>query len=157
MSKLPPPKKKKKPPSLTKLKKEADRVFSLHIRQKYANKEGIVKCYTCSYVGHWKKMQNGHLVSRFYLATRYDPRNCRPQCITCNIWRNGRTPEFALNLQKELGPGIVEDLYAEARVLTKNFDYQAVIDLYKEKGPASAGPSLTFNPASSTLTTSLLP
>lgn len=134
MSKLPPPKKKKvKLPSLTKQKKEADMVFSLHIRQKYADADGIVQCYTCPFKAHWKKMQNGHLVSRFYLATRYDERNCRPQCITCNMWRNGRVPEFALKLQEELGAGIVEELYSVARVLVTNFDYTRIIDTYKER------------------------
>ena len=96
----------------------------------YADAQGSVLCYTCPYLGHWKKMQNGHLVSRFYLATRYDERNCRPQCVTCNIWRHGRTPEFAEKLTKELGTGIVEELYAKARKLTKNFDFQEQIDLF---------------------------
>lgn len=119
-----------KPPSVSKLKKQADSVFSLHIRNKYADKDGIIQCYTCPFRGPVKKMQCGHLVSRFYLATRYDERNCRPQCITCNVWRNGRTPEFAANLQKELGSGIVEQLYVKARELTKSFDYQSIITKY---------------------------
>ncbi len=122
-----------KTPSVSKLKKEADRVFSLYIRQKYANHEGNIKCYTCPYVGTVKKLQCGHFVSRFYLDTRYDERNCRPQCITCNIWRKGRTPEFAALLKEELGEGIVDELFAKGRKLVKNFDYQAIILLYKEK------------------------
>ena len=119
--------KKAKKPSITKQKKEADRVMSLAVRQSSADKDGMVKCYTCPYVGHWKKLQNGHLVSRFYLATRYDLRNCRPQCITCNIWRHGRTPEFAQHLKEELGDGIVEELFAKARAVVLHFDYEEVI------------------------------
>src|SRR3990167_4502451 len=102
---------KPKEKSISKLMKEADRLMSLSVRQKYANQDGNVKCYTCPYINHWKKMQNGHLVSRFYKETRYDERNCRPQCYTCNMWRNGMTPHFAAKLQKELGTGIVEQLY----------------------------------------------
>lgn len=123
-------KRKSKPVTITKLKKEADRLFSLFIRQKYANSEGIVKCFTCEYSNHWKKLQNGHFVSRYYLATRYDERNCRPQCYTCNMFRNGMTPHFAENLKKEYGPGIIEELFAKARPLTKDFDYQAIITKY---------------------------
>lgn len=129
------PKKRLKPKkqSLTLLKKKADAIFSVYVRTKYANKEGIIDCYTCPFRGEIKKMQNGHLVSRFYLATRYDERNCRPQCITCNVWRNGRVPEFAAKLQKELGAGIVDELYEKARQLTKNFNYQEIIDQYASK------------------------
>lgn len=119
-----------KAPTVTQQKKKADAVFSLHIRNKYADKEGMVQCYTCPFKGPVKKLQCGHLVSRFYLATRYDERNCRPQCITCNVWRHGRVPEFAARLQAELGDGIVEELYTQARVLIKNFDYQSIINKY---------------------------
>ena len=124
---------KNKPRTSTWLKKEADRLMSLFVRQKYADRDGLVKCYTCPYQAHWKKMQNGHLVSRYYLATRYDERNCRPQCYTCNMWRNGMTPHFAAKLQEELGQGIVEELYEKARGLTKDFDYQSVIQKYTNK------------------------
>lgn len=123
-------KKKVKPKTVTWYKKRADALFSTFLRQKYADKDGMVKCYTCDYKAHWKKMQNGHLVSRYYLATRYDERNCRPQCYTCNMWRNGMIPHFAAKLQKDLGQGIVEELYEKARQLTKNFDYQEIILKY---------------------------
>lgn len=121
---------KKKKPTITALKKKADSLFSKHIRTKYIDKNGLIQCYTCPFKGPINKMQCGHLVSRFYLATRYDERNCRPQCITCNVWRNGRVPEFAAKLQEELGKGIVEELYAKARVLTTFFNYQEIIDKY---------------------------
>ena len=130
MLKLPPKSRLKKHLTLTKLKKKADALFSIHIRKKYQNAEGIIQCYTCSYSGPINKMQCGHFVSRYYLATRYDERNCRPQCITCNIWRNGRTPEFAEKLTKELGDGIVEELFAKGRELTRNFNYQEIINRY---------------------------
>ena len=118
--------------SISKLMKEADGFMSLYVRQKYADKEGNVRCFTCPYIARWKKMQNGHLVSRFYKETRYDQRNCRPQCYTCNMWRNGMTPHFAARLQQELGVGIVEELYEKARhtkVYTRDF-YIAVINEY---------------------------
>lgn len=115
----------------TKLKKLADANFSRFVRQKYANQEGEVTCYTCPYTNHWKKLQNGHFVSRFYLNTRYDERNCRPQCYTCNMFRNGMAPHFAERLIKEYGPGIIDELFTDARKLAPNFDFQAIIDKYK--------------------------
>lgn len=124
---------KSKPKSVSKLMKEADRLMSLFVRQKYADVNGNVKCYTCPYVAHWKKMQNGHLVSRFYKETRYDERNCRPQCYTCNMFRNGMVPHFAAKLQQELGKGIVEELYELARhsrIYTSEF-FEGKIAYYK--------------------------
>ena len=44
--------------------KKLDTVFSLYIRQRYADKNGMVKCCTCSTVKHWKEMDCG-LFSKF--------------------------------------------------------------------------------------------
>jgi hypothetical protein len=122
----------KKPPTTTKLKKNLDAVFSQYIRLKYSVNE-ICTCFTCGYRNHWKKLQNGHMVSRYYLATRYDERNCRPQCYTCNMFRNGMIPDFSKNLEEELGEGITKELYQTARKIIKDFPYQAKIEEYKEK------------------------
>ena len=111
----------KKPPTVTKLKKKLDGIFSQYVRQKYADENGNLKCYTCPYINHWKKLQNGHLVSRYYLATRYDEDNCRPQCYTCNMFRNGMIPDFSKNLEEELGDGITKELYRKAREKFKTF------------------------------------
>jgi len=40
------------------------------------------------------------------------------------------TPHFAENLKKEYGDSIVDELYALARPLVRNFDYQAIITKY---------------------------
>lgn len=91
----------KKSKSLSKLKKELDRVFSIFIRQQYADKNGNVKCYTCSTVKPWKQMQNGHWIPRNNLATRFLEENCRPQCVGCNMFQRGRPDVFAVNLIRE--------------------------------------------------------
>lgn len=123
---------KKKAPTLTDLKKKADALFSKFIRNKYADAEGMISCYTCPYRSEIKKIQCGHFVSRQYIDTRYDERNARPQCWYCNskMFGNGRSVEFGWNLEQEYGKGIVDELFAKAKPLTKNFDYQAIIDKY---------------------------
>lgn len=127
--------KKKKEKTLTDLKKLADKYFSLYIRNKYADSEGNIQCYTCPTVKPLKKMQNGHFVGRKYLATRYDERNCRPQCWYCNAKHmgNGRPVEFAQGLKKEYGPTIVDELYEKAAPIVPNFNFQEIINIYKEK------------------------
>jgi hypothetical protein len=82
-------------------KKELDRIFSLHIRNKYADDNGYVKCFTCNVIKPIKEMQNGHWIPRNNLATRFSEENCRPQCVSCNMFNKGRPDVFAVNLIKE--------------------------------------------------------
>jgi hypothetical protein len=105
-------KRSKKPKSKTQaqLKKELDTVFSQFIRQKYADKDGNVACFTCGKVMHWKQIQNGHFISRSYLATRFHEDNCRPQCVGCNVFGGGKPLDFEENLKKQLSPKYVEEL-----------------------------------------------
>lgn len=91
----------KKPKSYTKLLKEADSAFSKYVRLKYADQEGNVSCYTCGHRNHYKKMQNGHYISRFYKKYRFDERNTRPQCAMCNMWKSGDIPTFRMKLVEE--------------------------------------------------------
>ena len=85
------------------LKKELDRLFSIYIRNKYPK-----VCYTCGAIG--KTLQNGHFVSRSYLATRWNEDNCRPQCVGCNLFGNGKPLDFEEHLKKEIGVKKVEEM-----------------------------------------------
>ena len=88
-------------------------------------------CYTCDKIFHWKELQNGHFVSRAKLATRFDPRNCRPQCSGCNLYGNGRPDIFGIKLTKEYGEGIVTELYKLGQTVTPYFPYLEKINYYK--------------------------
>lgn len=121
--------KKVKKKTTSQLKREADRVFSLYIRQKYADKSGNVPCYTCGKVLAWNRIQNGHFISRGYLATRYLEDNCRPQDVGCNVFGGGRPVEFARKLEEET-PGITAELYRKAQKIEPNFNYSAIIYHY---------------------------
>lgn len=108
-------------------KKRADTLMSLYVRLHYADSEGMVHCYTCPKILHWKEIQNGHFVSRQHNSTRYWVENCRPQCIGCNVFGRGKVTKFANNLEKE-NPGIVAELYRKAAEITpmRTADYQII-------------------------------
>ena len=125
-------KKKIKKKTTSQLKKELDKVFSEYIRKKYAKNEKV-KCYTCGIEKHWKEIQNGHFISRSYLATRFSEENCRPQCVGCNLFGGGRIAVFASKLETELGEGTVARLYRKAQQITKDFPYSEKIEEYKQK------------------------
>lgn len=115
------------------LKKELDKVFSLFIRQKYADSNSSGRCYTCGISKHWKELHCGHFISRSYLATRFSEDNVRPQCAGCNIFGGGRTVQFAANLERDYGEGIVQRLYKEAQEIIKNYPYEQKINEYTAK------------------------
>lgn len=126
------PKKKPKKLTTSQLKKKLDNVFSKYIRQKYADNDGYVLCYTCGIKKSYAEIQNGHFVSRSHLATRYLEENCRPQCVGCNIFAGGRVAVFATNLEREK-KGIVQELYRKAQEITKYYPYEEKIKEYEEK------------------------
>jgi len=121
--------KKVKQKTTSQLKKELDKLFSIYIRNKYA-RNGMVACYTCGAVKEVLDIQNGHFISRVYLATRFDIDNCRPQCRGCNLFGNGKPVEFARKLELE-NKGIVDKLYKKAQQITKDYPYGQEIEKYK--------------------------
>lgn len=97
---------------------DADLIFSQFIRLKYADADGMVKCYTCNIVKHWTLMQCGHFAKRGNLYLRFDERNCRPQEATCNEINYGMPAEFLRRLNKE-EEGLGDILLEEARIVHK--------------------------------------
>lgn len=120
--------KKKKLKTQAQLKKQLDSVFSVYIRQKYP-----ARCYTCGVSKRRKDLQCGHFISRQYLMTRWHENNCRPQCVGCNVFGNGKPLDFEENLKKELGEQYVEDMKKTRHQMLKvdRHWYQEQIDKYK--------------------------
>jgi hypothetical protein len=125
------PTKKKK--TQTKLRKELDRIFSLYIRNRDRNENGMPVCYTCDRAMEFRSSQCGHFVPRQYLAVRYSEINCHTQCYACNMLYNGQPSKFALNLERDYGRGIVKKLESQRQIITKNFPYEALIVEYTAK------------------------
>ena len=120
--------------SISKLKKELDKWFSLYIRLRDADSNGLVFCFTCGRSKHYKSgMQNGHFQSRSFLATRFDEHNCQPQCVACNMFKGGEQYKFAVALDSKYGEGTAEELEFKARQIHKfsRADYEENISYYK--------------------------
>lgn len=93
---------------------DLDIIFSQLVRLKEADEHGMVKCFTCPDIKHWKQMQCGHFMSRAHMPTRFSEKNCRPQCKHCNEDKCGNLKEFAERLEAE-EPGLVAILEEQAR------------------------------------------
>ncbi len=122
-----------KKPTRKFLVKKLDTLFSLYIRLKATDKKGFLKCYTCGVKKHYKNyMQCGHFISRRHYILRWSEKNARPQCYGCNVMSQGKQYQFAINLNKEYGYDIAEELLQESRKTAKfsNDDLLSLINRY---------------------------
>lgn len=106
-------------------KKEADRLFSLYIRQRFTDKNGMVKCSTCDNVSHWRNMDCGHFMSRKHNATRCNDKNAMQQCKSCNSGdkqgknADGRQYEMGIEINRVFGEGMAEKMINLSRTIQK--------------------------------------
>ena len=121
--------------TISQLKKELDKWFSLYIRLRDATSEGIVQCFTCSRISHYKSgMQNGHFQSRRHHSTRWNKINCQVQCVKCNLYEQGEQFRFGIALDSKYGEGTSEEIEFLSRTITKlsRIDYEEKITYYKD-------------------------
>ena len=116
------------------LVKRLDTVFSQYIRLRNANAQGIAECYTCGKKDHWKKLQCGHFMSRKSYSTRWDEMNCNVQCVKCNMFEQGMSYVFGLNLNKDFGDGTAEGLLQKSKQIVKlqNYELEGLITKYTD-------------------------
>jgi hypothetical protein len=120
--------------SISKLKKELDKWFSLYIRLRDATNEGMVQCFTSNRIYHYKNIHAGHFISRRHLATRWCETNVQPQSAADNLFGQGEQYKFGLNLDAKYGSGTAEELQFKARSTVKlsRIDYEEKITYYKD-------------------------
>lgn len=97
----------KRPASISRKQvvKQLDTAFSIYVRQREADHDGITQCFTCDKRDHWKRMHAGHFQSRAKYATRWDEQNVQTQCPACNLWGHGEQYRFGINLDAKYGMG----------------------------------------------------
>ena len=110
-------------PSRKSIVTKLDTVFSQYIRQKDAV-NGIATCVTCGKKDEWKKLQNGHFMSRRHYSTRWDENNVGVQCYGCNITNQGQQYLFS----QYLGNNLSEEMVIKSKQIVKFADVD-LIDL----------------------------
>ena len=120
--------------TISKLKKELDKWFSLYIRLRDATDEGLVQCFTSGRVYHYKEIHAGHFISRRCLATRWCEVNVQPQSAKDNLFGQGEQYKFGLRLDYKYGEGTAEELELKSRQTIKlsRVDYEDKISYYKD-------------------------
>ena len=120
--------------SISKLKKELDKWFSLYIRLRDADELGFTKCFTSGRYYHYKNIHAGHFMSRKYLSTRWSELNVQAQSAADNLFAQGRQYQFGKELDAKYGEGTAEDLQIKSKQIQKftRADYEEKITYYKE-------------------------
>jgi hypothetical protein len=119
---------------ISQLRKDLDKWFSLYIRLRESNDEGMAICFTCNKIDHYKRLQNGHFQSRRHNATRWNKENCQVQCVKCNMFSQGEQYKFGMYLDAKYGEGTAEKLEILARQSCKvtRYEYEEMISYYKK-------------------------
>ena len=116
-----------------KLIDKLDKIFSQYIRLR-ESKNHNSECFTCGKVDHWKKLQNGHFMSRKHLSTRWDETNCQVQCAGCNVFRYGEQYKFSVGLNNKYGDGTADAMLQKSRETLKidNAELETKIKYYQD-------------------------
>lgn len=94
--------------------KEADRVFSLYVRNR-GETFGYNHCYTCPAYIPMEYLQAGHFIPRRYHNVRWHPLNVWPQCNKCNVELSGNLDKYEKKLVAQYSELAVEALWDLAR------------------------------------------
>lgn len=96
--------------------KIADAAFSKYIRLSGQDENKIIRCFTCGKEMDYHEAQCGHFIGRSNLYLRWDTRNAKNQCNSCNCWKHGNISVYRQRLEA-ISPGLPDILYEESHIV----------------------------------------
>lgn len=126
--------KSKKKLSRKKVIQKLDKVFSQWVRAKNMGEDGMIECYTCKVMKPFNQIQAGHFMSRKAYSTRWNEKNVMPQCIGCNMFKQGMQYEFGKRLDADYGEGTADEMVILSKQTMKftTYELEEMIELYQE-------------------------
>ena len=125
--------------SLSSLKKEAWRLFSIYIRMRDGLRTtGSIEwalCITCGKRYHFKLLQAGHFVPGRHSGNLFSERGVHAQCAHCNLHLRGNLLEYRRRIIELYGKGADIELEKEAHRIVKFTvpELEAMIEDFKAK------------------------
>lgn len=93
-----------------------DESFSLFIRLRDSDDNGMVKCITCGSIKHYTECDAGHFQTRDNMGTRWEEENVNGQCQHCNRFKSGMQYEHGLAIDRKFKkPGTATMLVIKAK------------------------------------------
>lgn len=105
--------------------------FSQCVRLMHSDQDGIASCITCGDKHHWTDLDCGHFVKRGNKSTRWDLKNCGPQCRLCNSTHDGKEDEHAEYIDNKYGIGTADLLRKTGKEVEK-FTEHELEGMYQE-------------------------
>jgi hypothetical protein len=128
---------KRKSSKIQTARKKARKWFQMYIRLTYAWPEsGLVRCFTCGSVGHYKKMDGGHFIPAQYNSHCFNEKNVHPQETNCNKFLGGNQLVYARKIDEKYGKGTAKQMEATKSKNRPNygvFEYEQIAKVYKDK------------------------
>lgn len=109
----------KKANSISKLTEVLDKTFSLFIRLRDTDRNGIFTCCTCHEKKEWHQLNAGHFISRRFMNTRWDEENVHGQCSKCNVILSGMQYDYSLFMDVRYGEGAAKRMHSKAQEVKK--------------------------------------
>jgi hypothetical protein len=111
------------------------KVYSVYIRLRDADKNGMIRCITSGRMVHWKDADAGHFISRRHMATKYDERNVNAQSRHDNRFASGEQFKHSKAIDQKWGSGTADKLLVKSRTTSKmgSFEINALTEHYKKE------------------------
>lgn len=118
-----------------KLVEKLDTIFSLYIRLRDSDSNGICRCITSGEFGHYTDMDAGHFITRDNMATRWEEKNVNAQGRKDNRFLSGKQFEHGQAIDRKYGVGTAEFLLHKSKFECKfqDFELEAMINYYKNE------------------------
>lgn len=91
-------------------------MFSLYIRLRDADENGICRCFTCGVYRHYKKIDCGHGIPRQHKGTFLNEKNNHAQCKHCNGFEGGKREEYKVEMDKRYGEGTWDKMIITSKI-----------------------------------------
>lgn len=115
--------------------KRLDNVFSMFIRLRDSDANGIFRCISCGRLLPFGQADCGHYINRKHMSLRFGEKNCNAQCRSCNRFDEGNMQGYRRGLVAKYGePTVI--LLESAKNETNHisaFELKAMIDYYRKK------------------------
>lgn len=121
------------------LKNRAWVEFSIFIRTRHADAEGMVACCTCGVKKPWKKMQAGHFIAGRLNGNLFEERGCHAQCGVCNVIKAGNGPRYYQFMQAAYGQAVIDELLRQNNETRKWLpgELQSIAEKYRALNEAN--------------------
>lgn len=111
--------------------------FSIYIRVRDADEEGVCICFTCGQATIWNKNTDcGHGIPRQHFSTKYSEKNNHAQCKKCNGFEGGVREVYKQKVDEKYGEGTWDLLLVASRVKSQvsQTDINLMEKFYKDEG-----------------------